>query len=156
CARITTHRSRVIALLQATAQCAATFVRAVGRPNNDPLDRELHRCIAEERETSICSMRRRNGNSSPPSQPSNDIEWLSAPRRTVRLRHPRDDEEADLVVVSLLPGGLHRRLLRGPTGTAAAYLTAPATASDDICRQILDETSRRRPEAARRWNRPAF
>jgi hypothetical protein len=34
--------------LQATAQCAATFVRAVGRPNNDPLDRELHRCIAEE------------------------------------------------------------------------------------------------------------
>ena len=50
CARITTHRSRVIALLQATAQCAATFVRAVGRPNNDPLDRELHRCIAEERD----------------------------------------------------------------------------------------------------------
>src|SRR5215467_11736478 len=45
-----THRSRVIALLQATAQCAATFVRAVGRPNNDPLDRELHRCIAEERD----------------------------------------------------------------------------------------------------------
>jgi putative transposase len=36
--------------LQATAQCAATFVRAVGRPNNDPLDRELHRCIAEERD----------------------------------------------------------------------------------------------------------
>src|SRR5262249_16187690 len=30
--------------------CAATFVRAVGRPNNDPLDRELHRCIAEERD----------------------------------------------------------------------------------------------------------
>jgi hypothetical protein len=29
---------------------AATFVRAVGRPNNDPLDRELHRCIAEERD----------------------------------------------------------------------------------------------------------
>jgi alkylated DNA nucleotide flippase Atl1 len=40
--RTKTHRSRVIALLQATAQCAATFVRAVGRPNNDPLDRELH------------------------------------------------------------------------------------------------------------------
>jgi hypothetical protein len=36
--------------LQATAQCAATFVRAVGRPNNDPLDRELHRCIAEQRD----------------------------------------------------------------------------------------------------------
>ena len=36
--------------MQATAQCAATFVRAVGRPNNDPLDRELHRCIAEERD----------------------------------------------------------------------------------------------------------
>jgi hypothetical protein len=40
----------VIALLQATAQCAATFVRAVGRPNIDPLDTELHRYIAEERD----------------------------------------------------------------------------------------------------------
>src|SRR5215467_15070698 len=92
-----THRSRVIALLQATAQCAATFVRAVGRPNNDPLDRELHRCIAEERD--VARFTAALGQ----KQTSEDIQSMSAlpPKADIAEgdRHVRFVPKADIATI---------------------------------------------------------